>query len=320
MDAVVLVGGFGTRLRPLTTVTPKQMLTVGHQTMLEAVLERLAAQGVTRAVLSLGYKPEVFQQRWPEGRIAGIEVDYAVDPFPLDTAGAIRYAATQAGVSDTFVALNGDILTTLDLREQLALHRSTGAMGTLHLVPVEDPSRFGVVSIDDDHRILGFVEKPDPGEAPSNLINAGTYIFEPEVLDLIPEGEVSVERVTFPLLVERGGLYGYQAAEELYWVDAGTPEALLQANLDLVAGVYADPISAVGDGATVADGADLDDALVGRGVSVGSGTTLRRTVVMADAIIGADVSLDGVIVGAGATVGDGVELADTVVAPGDTIT
>lgn len=317
MDAVVLVGGFGTRLRPLTNTIPKQMLSIGHRTMLEAVLDRLARQGVTRAVLSLGYKPEVFRDRWPDGRIAGIDVDYAIDPYPLDTAGAIRYAALHAGVDSTFVALNGDIITSLDLADQLDQHRSTGAVGTIHLVPVDDPSRFGVVSIDDTNRVLGFVEKPPREEAPSNLINAGTYIFEPEVLDLVPDNEaVSIERVTFPLLVEQGGLFGYQHSSDVYWVDAGTPDALLQANLDLVNGVWTDAIPALGEGAEVDPSATLDNVLVGARARIGA-ARVGRSVVMPGAVVGDGAVLEGSIIGDAAKVAPGAKVIDKMVGPGE---
>jgi mannose-1-phosphate guanylyltransferase len=308
MDAVVLVGGFGTRLRPLTSETPKQMLPIGHVTMLEVVLARLAAQGITRAVLSLGYRPEVFRERWPDARIGGLEVDYAVDPYPLDTAGAIRFAAVQAGIADTFVAINGDVITSLDVRTQIDRHRAAGVAATMHLVSVDDPSRFGVVSIDEANQVIGFVEKPPRHEAPSNLINAGTYVLEPRVLDLIPDGEaVSIERATFPALVARGELNGFH--QDGYWVDAGTPETYLQVNLDALTGAWSDPIDPIGDGASVDSTAVIDQAVVGSDATVGPYASIRRSVLMEGATIAEGAQVSDSIIGSGATVAAGASIA-----------
>ena len=187
MKAVVLVGGEGTRLRPLTLTTPKQMLPVVGVPMLERVLGHLARHGVDEAVLSLGYLPDAFLEAYPDGRAAGVSLAYAVEPEPLDTAGAIRFAATSAGVDDTFVVVNGDVLTDLDLTGLVAFHRRAGAQGTIALHPVADPSAFGVVPTDADGRVTAFVEKPPRGEAPTNQINAGTYVLEPSVLKRIAE-------------------------------------------------------------------------------------------------------------------------------------
>src|SRR5580658_1717825 len=209
VKAVVLVGGEGTRLRPLTYTTPKQLLPVVEVPLLERVLVHLAAAGVDEAILSLGYRPDAFVTAYPDSVAAGIRLSYAVEPEPLDTAGAIAFAARHGGVDETFVAVNGDVLTDVDVGDLVRRHRHRQALATIHLTAVEDPSRFGVVATDDDGRVLAFVEKPPPGQAPSNLINAGTYILEPEVLALIPADQrVSIERRTFPELVDGGRLYG----------------------------------------------------------------------------------------------------------------
>ncbi len=205
MRAVVLVGGFGTRLRPLTAHTPKQMLPIVDRPMIERVVARLADHGVTDAVLSLGYRPDAFLEAYPDDTCAGVALHYAVEPEPLDTAGAIRFAALDGGIEDTFVVVNGDVLTDLDVGALWAFHQRTGAEGTIALTPVDDPSRYGVVPIDDDGRVEAFVEKPPPGTAPTNWINAGTYVLEPSVLDRIPAGRrVSIERATFPEMVADG--------------------------------------------------------------------------------------------------------------------
>ncbi len=181
MRAVVLVGGEGTRLRPLTLTAPKQMLPIVEQAMVERVLGHLASHGIDEAVLSLGYRPDAFSDAYPDGVIAGVRSTYAVEPTPLDTAGAIRFAATFGGIDDTFVVLNGDVLTDFDISDLVSFHREHGAEGTIGLTPVDDPSSFGVVPTDDDGKVTAFIEKPPRDEAPTNLINAGIYILEPSV-------------------------------------------------------------------------------------------------------------------------------------------
>ena len=204
MRAVVLVGGFGTRLRPLTLTTPKQMLPVGHRPMIERVVGHLADHGVDEAVLSLGYRPDAFIEAYPDDLCRGA-LTYAVEPEPLDTAGAIRFAALDAGIDDTFVVVNGDVLTDLDIDALVRFHRASGAEGTIHLTPVEDPSVFGVVPTDDDGRVVAFIEKPPRDEAPTNRINGGTYVLEPSVLDRIAgDRRVSIEREVFPADGGRG--------------------------------------------------------------------------------------------------------------------
>ncbi len=188
MRAVVLVGGFGTRLRPLTNSVPKPMLPVVHVPIIERLVANLARGGVTDVTLGLGFRPEPFVEAFPDSTCAGVALRYAVEPEPLDTAGAIRFAADAAGIDDTFVVANGDILTDLDVGALVEFHRARRAEATIHLIPVDDPSSFGVVALDDDGRVERFVEKPAPGTAPSNLINAGTYVLEASVLARIPVG------------------------------------------------------------------------------------------------------------------------------------
>ena len=208
MKAVVLVGGEGTRLRPLTLSAPKQMLPIVGVPMIERVLGHLARHGVDEAVLSLGYLPDAFMEAYPDGRAAGIRLFYAVEPEPLDTAGAVRFAATLAGIAETFVVVNGDVLTDLDLTSLVAFHRERRAEGTIALHPVADPSAFGVVPTDEEGRVTAFVEKPPRDEAPTNEINAGTYVLEASVLARIPEGgRVSIERETFPAMVRDRRLF-----------------------------------------------------------------------------------------------------------------
>ncbi len=318
MRAVVLVGGFGTRLRPLTLSTPKQMLPVNGVTMLERVIANLSRHGVTEAVLALGYLPEVFQEAYPSGEIAGVKLHYAVEPEPLDTGGAIGFAAREAGFTDQrFIALNGDVINDLNVSELVARHEAFGGEGTLHLTPVEDPSRFGVVPIDADGRVEAFIEKPPAGEAPTNWINAGTYILEPSVLDRIPEGQrISLERAVFPDMVAAGQLFAVQEAG--YWVDAGTPESYLKVALDLVNGVRAAEPAIAAD-ATIAADASITNSIVGFGAQVESGAVIQGSMIQSGARIGSGARVINSIVGPNALIGSGAELLDLTVV-GDSFT
>jgi len=331
MHAVVLIGGFGTRLRPLTDSLPKSMLTVGNEPIITRLVRRLERAGVTTVTLSLGYLPEPFLAAFPGDRCGSVEMRYAVEPEPLDTAGAIRFAALAGGVDGTFVVVNGDVISDVDVAALVAAHRERRAEATLHLTPMEDPSAYGVVELDDADRVLRFVEKPAPGTEPSKLINAGMYVMEPSVLDLIePDRRVSVERETFPALSARRTLYG--VATDDYWLDAGQPAALLQANLDRLAGRYdTDLDHPVSDGVGVHRDARVDptaavaDSVVAAGVAVGAGSVVRRSVLLAGASVGEDVTMDDsvvmgridngaclvrAVVGADAVVGAGRQVID----------
>ncbi len=315
MKAVVLVGGFGTRLRPLTLHRPKQMLPVVHRLMIERVVEHLGAHGVDTAVLALGYRPDAFVDAYPQGRCAGVELHYAVEPEPMDTAGAIRFAALDGGIDERFVVVNGDVLTDLDVSALIAAHDRCGAEGTIALHRVEDPSAFGVVPTTPDGQVTAFIEKPPRDQAPTNLINAGTYVLEPSVIDRIePNQRVNVERVTFPAMVADGRLFAFDGGS--YWVDAGTPGTYLAANLDLLSGARGTPElgvhvdaavagqvdrSVIGDRATVADGASVVASVVLPGASIGPGALVRDSIIGPGATIGADA-----IVEKGSVIGDDV--------------
>ncbi|MDA8343470.1 MAG: NDP-sugar synthase [Actinomycetota bacterium] len=336
MRAVVLVGGEGTRLRPLTLTTPKQMLPVVEQPMIERVVGHLGAHGVDEAVLSLGYRPDAFINAYPEGRIAGVRIVYAVEPSPLDTAGAIRFAAAHAGIVETFLVVNGDVLTDLDVGALVAFHRERGAEASIALTPVDDPSAFGVVPTDERGRVTAFIEKPPRDEAPTNLVNAGTYVLEPSVLDrVVPDRRVSIERETFPALVAGGTLYAF--GSDAYWLDTGTPAAYLRAHLDLVLGRRPGPpapgaradaalgegvwriddVSVAGDGdhpaqvrrsliaagARVEDAASVERSVVGAGVVVEEGAVVVGSVLLPGCRVAARARVEDSIVGPGATVG-----------------
>ena len=334
MQAVILVGGFGTRLRPLTRDIPKQMLPVVDRPIIEHVVAHLAGHGVTRVVLSLGFRPEAFADAYPDGTCAGLPLHYAVEPEPLDTAGAVRFAALAAGIGavtgtgigpgsgsegcDTFLVLNGDVLTDLDIGAMVASHRAAGAEATLALTEVDDPSRYGVVPTDAEGRVLGFVEKPDAESAPSRWINAGTYVLEPSILDRIPDGRpVSIEREVFPAMAAEGCLHAMRS--DAYWIDTGTPEAYIRAQLDLVDGTRGD-LPAVHPSATVDPSAEVRRSIVMAGATVGPGAHLLNSIIMDGGTIGAGAVVAHSIVGPGAQIGEGASLTDlTVIGSAETV-
>jgi len=322
LEAIVLVGGQGTRLRPLTLSAPKPLLPTAGVPFLAHLLTWAAAGGVTHVVLATCYKAEMFAAVLGDGGELGLSIDYVQEEQPLDTAGGIRNAARSLrgnGPADPVVVLNSDILSGHDLTAQIDLHVKTDAAATLHLVEVADPSRFGVVPTDETGRVTAFLEKtPEPV---TNRINAGCYVFRREVIDQIPAGRrVSVERETFPGLIEAGALVmGYH--ESAYWLDVGTPQAFVRGSCDLVLGRLAGPAVpgphgpalALAD-ARVADDADVSGGtVVGVGASVGGGATVFGSVLFDGAAVGEGAVVRDSILGRGAIVAPGAELHDAVV-------
>jgi mannose-1-phosphate guanylyltransferase len=297
MRAVLLVGGYGTRLRPLTDTTPKQMLPVVDRPMIEWVVGHLVEHGIDDVVLALGYRADVFKERYPHGSCAGATLHYAVEPEPLGTAGAIRFAARDAEIDETLVVINADVLTDLDLSALVAFHRSHGLEATISLHEVDDPSRFGVVDLDADGRVRRFVEKPAPGEAPSHLINAGAYVLEPSVLDRIPGGRsVSIERETFPELAALGALWAKDDCG-VYWMDTGTPEHYLQVQLDLLSGRRRIRIDGVHRDAELHPEAVVRRSVAAAGVVVGARAEVCDSALMSDARVGVGARISGSIIG-----------------------
>jgi mannose-1-phosphate guanylyltransferase len=301
VKALVLVGGFGTRLRPLTLATPKQMLPIAGYTMIEWVVDRLNGHGIDEVILSLGYRPDAFLEAFPSGLISGLPFRIAIEPEPRGTAGAVRFAADETGLDDTFLVLNGDVLTDLNLTDLIAFHRKCGGEATIALQPVDDPSRFGVVPTDCNGRVLEFVEKPPPGTAPTNNINAGTYVLEPSFLDRIPQHrEVSIERETFPELVRDRQLFAMTA--DSYWLDTGTPEQYLEANIDIVSGRRRVPgIEAVQGEVSLS--ATVTDSFIGPGTRVGPNVVVRGSVIMDDCVVGAGAIIENSILAHGVVIG-----------------
>lgn len=318
-SAIVLAGGLGTRLRPLTEQRPKQMLPIVDRPMIEHVVAKLAAEGVADVVLSLGYRPDAFGAAYPSGRCGGAGLRYATEPEPLGTAGGILFAARRAATgngeavgsdpfAETFWALNGDVLTDVPLSELLALHRARGAEATILTIPMADASRYGLVESDDAGRVSRFVEKPPSGAATSGWINAGVYVLEPSVLARIPHGRpVSMEREIFPAVAADGSLYALRS--EAYWIDAGTPASYLQANIDLISGRRAITLGALSPQATVSPGAEVVGSVVMERATLEAGARLDGSVVLPGARIGAGAVVADSIVGYDAVVGPGARLA-----------
>jgi mannose-1-phosphate guanylyltransferase len=339
VDAVVLVGGEGTRLRPLTLERPKPVLPLLGHPLLAYVLERLAEAGVTRVIFGCGYLPDPIQACFGE-RALGLALEYVVEPRPMGTAGGIRHAA-RGRVSGTFLALNGDILADAPLADLVAAHREHGAQATIALTPVADPSRYGLVRTAGDGTVLGFLEKPEREQIDTNLINAGAYVLEAGVLDLIPDGQaVSIERETFPALVG-AGLFALPQAG--YWSDVGTPESYIAAHHDLLAGRIRSQLPGlipgarwIDDGAMVSTEAVLeapchvaagaivaDGALIGAGSSVALGGEIEErarllgAVVQERARVAAGAVVEAAVIGPRAVIGAGAQVeSGAVVGPG----
>jgi mannose-1-phosphate guanylyltransferase len=280
--AVVLVGGEGTRLRPLTYTTPKPMLPIANRPFLEHQIAHLRGHGVDRVVLACGYRPDAIRAHF------GAELEYVVEPEPLGTGGAIAHAARS--LSETFVVVNGDVLTDLDLSALVRFHRAREARMTLALHRVDDPSRYGVVVTAADGAVTAFVEKPAPGTAPAATINAGTYVVEPGVLDLIPAGRaVSVEYEVFPLLVG-AGLYAQSG--DGYWRDIGTPESYLAANLERMPAA-----GLVHPSARVDPAADVTGSVIGPGCRVEAGARVSGSVLLEGAVVTAGRTVENRVMG-----------------------
>ena len=317
MFAVVLVGGFGTRLRPLTNTVPKPMLPIGNVPMVVRLAARLAAGGVTDIVLALGFQPDAFRAAFPGDSLTHggrtVHLHYAVEPEPRDTAGAIKFAADAVGIDGTFVVANGDIVTGLEITDLVRAHSEGGREATIHLTPVDDPSSFGVVELDDAQLVQRFVEKPAPGETSSNLINAGTYVMEASVLDRIAaDVPVSVERVTFPDLVAAGDLAGYPTNDS--WIDTGRPEFYLEANL-----AYAESERAIVESELAAT-SRISQVIADR-ATIGENAVVSRSVLLPGAVIEKNARVENSLVwgrvSSGASIIDAVIGQDGVVPPGD---
>ncbi|MEV4439311.1 NDP-sugar synthase [Streptomyces sp. NPDC049577] len=337
-EAVLLVGGKGTRLQPLTINTPKPMVPAAGVPFLAHQLARARAAGVRHVVLATCYLAEVFEPYFGDGSAHGLRLTYVTEDEPLGTGGAIRAASDALGAApgDPVLVFNGDILTGLDIRRLLHRHEQAQADVTLHLTRVADPRAFGLVPTDADGRVLAFTEKPGrPEEIVTDQINAGCYVFRREVIDTIPAGRpVSVERETFPGLLA-GGARLHGVVDTAYWLDLGRPASFVQASADLVRGIVRSPAvpgetgehlvlpgahvepgarlgggTVVGAGAHVAAGAEVEGSVVLDGARVEADARVRASMVGAGARVGARTVLDGVVIGDHSDVGADNELRE----------
>jgi len=330
IEAILLVGGQGTRLRPLTISTPKPMLPVAGFPCTEHQIARAREAGISRVVLGTSYRAEVFEDYFDHGQSAGVELVYAVEDQPLGTGGAIRNAANHltCGPNDPVVIFNGDVLTGLDIAGLVEKWREAEADVALYLTRVEDPRAYGLVPTDEAGRVLEFLEKPTrPEEIVTDQINAGCYVFRRSVIDSIPDGvPVSVERETFPALLNSGATV-IGVVDEGYWLDLGTPLAFAQGSADLVLGNAPSPlvVGNVGDAfvdasAEVSPTAILrNGTYVGPGAKIGDGAVIDASVIFPDVVIGTNANVMKSIVSAGAVIGANAQIIESVVAETATV-
>jgi mannose-1-phosphate guanylyltransferase len=320
VQALVLAGGEGTRLRPLTLTVPKPIMPLAGRPFLSFMLDWLARHGVDEAILSCGFMAdEVEQVLGDEHR--GMRLLYVNEDEPLGTAGPVRLAADRDLVSFPLLVLNGDVLTDIDLTAQLERHEASGAAATLALVAVDDTSSYGVVPTDAAGRVEAFLEK-SAGPAPTNRINAGAYVLDAPAVDAIARDRaVSFEREVFPALVEQHALHGYES--EGYWIDIGTPERYLEATLDLLSGRVASELPPRRpDGSLILTDSDLGDAsvgplsVVGEGCEIGAGSVVERAVLHPRVTVGAGCSVVGCVLAEGVVVEDGARVEPVAVVGG----
>ncbi|MFI8293994.1 NDP-sugar synthase [Streptomyces sp. ms191] len=326
-EAILLVGGKGTRLRPLTVNTPKPMVPAAGVPFLTHQLARARAAGVEHIVLATSYLAEVFEPHFGDGSSMGLSLEYVTEEEPLGTGGAIRNVAERlrSGPDDPVLIFNGDILTGLDIGALVATHESSGADVSLHLTRVDDPRAFGLVPTDATGRVTAFLEKPQtPEEIVTDQINAGAYVFRRSVIDTIPAGRpVSVERETFPELLATGAhLQGM--VDSTYWLDLGTPQAFVRGSADLVLGRAPSPAvpGRCGDSLTLPSARVAADAklsggtVVGADAVIGEGARITGSTVLAGAVVEPGAVITDSLIGAGARIGARAVLAGAVIGDG----
>ncbi len=320
MQAVILVGGEGTRLRPLTSTIPKPVVPLVDRPFISFMIEWLRGHGIDDVIMSCGFLATSVRNVLGDGSGLGIRLRFVEEPDPRGTAGALKYAESM--LDERLLMLNGDVLTDLDLTRQIAQHEATGARATLALVPVPDPTAYGLVSLAEDNAVRAFVEKPSSDQIDTNLISAGAYVLEREILELIPpERNVSIEREVWPQLIGNG-LYGFPS--ESYWLDIGTPERYLTGTFDILEGNVRTAVRerlgpgflSVDPGAEVL-GRVIPPALLERGVRVAEGAHVGSLVVLSQGVtVGAGTSIERSVVMNGAQIGEGCVLRDCVSPPG----
>lgn len=322
MQALILAGGQGTRLRPLTLNTPKPIVPICNQPFLLRQIELLKTAGITDITLSLNYQPSSIQEILGEGAEFGVHLRYLIEPEPRGTAGAYKFA--EEFLTDSTVVLNGDILTDINLQELIDRHKRFNAAATIVLISVDNPSAYGLVEVGSESEVLRFLEKPKPDQIDklkTDTVNAGIYILEPSVLKHIPAGEnYSFEYQLFPDLLARKEIFKAYIAENTYWLDIGTIERYLQAHGDLLAGkigniflptaysqsfesVEIDEKSVVGKGCKLEPGVKIKNSVLGEKVSVGENVSIENSVIWAGTKIESDANISDSIIGFNCSIG-----------------
>jgi len=337
MQALILAGGKGTRLRPLTMHTPKPIVPIANKPFLLYQLELLKRADVRDVILSLSYQPQKIEDKIGDGTDYNVRVSYAVEASPLGTAGAYRNAASM--ISETTVVFNGDVLTDIDMNEVIRGHRERQAAATIVLAPVPNPTAYGLVETDNDGRVRRFLEKPKPEEVTCDTINAGIYILEPRVLDYVPEGEPFMfEYGVFPKLLERNEPF-YSYVWRGYWRDIGTASSYLQANLDVIAGrvellpppptqrgekfdesAEVEPPAVVDPGCTLKAGVRIVNSVISRNCYIEERARIENCVIRAGTRIGAGSSIRGAVIGKGCHIGRSVEIKGAVLGDKSVVT
>ena len=322
MQALILAGGEGTRLRPLTYTVPKPVLPLAGRPHIAYVIDWLERHGVDDVIVSCGFLADEMKGALAELE-PGVTIRYAEEPDARGTAGAIRFAEHMLG--DRFLVLNGDVLCDLDLSALIAQHGDTGAQATIALYPVADPTGYGLIHRHEDGEITDFLEKPEPEQIDTDEINAGAYLLERSVLEFIPpDRAVSIEREVFPELIGKG-LYGIRL--EGYWIDIGTPDRFLEANWDILEGRVETVVGAsvtdrmmVGEGCELSTTAELKaPCVLGRGCEVADGAVIERSVLLDECTVGSGARLTNSILSGGVTVEAGAELDGAVVGEGERV-
>jgi len=320
MQALILAGGKGTRLRPLTVYTPKPIVPICNRPFLLYQIDTLRRAGITDITLSLSYQPQKIEQQLGDGSDYGVNLKYTVEPQPMGTAGAYKFA--EELIREPTVVFNGDILTDLDLKTVIREHKERQAMATIVLTPVEDPSAYGVVETEAGGRVLRFLEKPKPEESTCKNINAGTYVLEPGVLDLIPAGENhSFEYGLFPKLLELKEAFYAHVPQRTYWMDIGTPRRYLQAHHDLLANrvtrIHLKERRAEFDAATIAEIDDL--SMIGRDCVVKPGAQIINSVLGPGCFLEERARVENSVIWSHTRIGTGAEIKDAIVGRGSHI-
>lgn len=325
MKAIILAGGIGTRLRPLSCTRPKLLFPILNKPLLDSTLERLAQTCVDGVILAVKYMAEVFMQRYGESKY-GINISYSIEKKPMRTGGAIKYAEELIGHKEPFLVLNGDIFTTIDYTALLKKHKETNAVATIALYKVEDPSRYGTVKLTENNQVTQFIEKAPREKAPSNLINAGVYVLSPEIFKYIPSGRpVSIEHEVFPKLAKEGKLFGHEFKE--IWIDIGKPADYLKANRVLLDAekekrllgkdvnieegmTFINPVK-IDAGVNIGQNSIIGPyVVIGKDVVLGRNVTLENSVVFPQATISDDASIKSAVIGEGVTIGKGAKIME----------